>query len=167
MSITITGANGKLGSLIIQHLLNRIPAERIVACVRHVESGTAYAELGVEVRHCDYDQPDSLEQAFAGASQLLLISSPHPDDTIRMRQHAHAIEAAKKAKVGHLLYTSFAFADKGQVSLTHLHTATEHAIRTTGIAYTFLRSGLYVDFVDALDLNAAIAHGSLTVPPGD
>lgn len=50
--------------------------------------------------------------------------------------------------------------------MTHLHLATEHAIRTTGIPYTFLRSGLYMDFIEALDLNTVMSTGILRIPPG-
>ncbi|AET58134.1 NmrA family protein [Paenibacillus terrae HPL-003] len=167
MSIVITGANGKLGSLIIQQLLHKVSPHDIIACVRHLETGKHYEEQGITVRFGDYDQPDSLEQAFAGASQLLLISSSHPDDTIRIRQHAHIIEAAKKCKVEHMFYTSFAFPEAGSIPLSHLHLATEHAIRTTGIPYTFLRNALYTDFVKTLDLNAAIAKGELDIYPGE
>ncbi|TCZ75251.1 SDR family NAD(P)-dependent oxidoreductase [Paenibacillus albiflavus] len=167
MSIVITGANGKLGRLIIEHLLTIVPADQIFACVRHTQSCEYWKKQGITVRLCDYDQPETLEQAFANASQLLLISSSHPDDTIRLRQHAHVIEAAKKAKVEHILYTSFAFCDKGTIPRTYLHLATEHAIRTTGIPYTFLRSGLYMDFIGMFGLNDAIVKGELSVYPGD
>lgn len=167
MSIVITGASGKLGQLIIRQLLSRVQPEHIVACVRRPESAAAFEAQGVPVRLCDYDRPASLNAAFQGASRLLFISSPHPDDTVRIRQHAHVAEAAKQAGVGHVLYTSFAFADRGDISLTHLHLATEHALRTTGIPYTFLRNALYTDFVGALDLKAALATGRLTVAPGE
>lgn len=167
MSIVITGATGKLGTLIIKHLLTKLPAKRIVACVRHVEKAAAFTEQGIEVRYGDYDHPESLEKAFAGASKLLLISSPHADDTTRIRQHSQAIEAVKKARVGQILYTSFAFPEKGAISLTQLHLATEYAIRTTGIPYTFLRSALYSDFIGALGLKEAIASGTWVTYPGD
>ncbi len=167
MSIVITGANGKLGSLIIKQLLKKISADQIVACVRQPEKAEEYLKQGIEVRLCDYDKPESLEQAFAGASKLLLISSSHTDDTARLRQHAHVIEAAKKAKAEHLLFTSFAFLGTGSISPSHLYLATEHAILTTGIPYTFLRNALYTDFVGVLGLDAAIATGELSTYPGD
>ncbi|WP_339291544.1 NmrA family NAD(P)-binding protein [Paenibacillus sp. FSL W8-0187] len=166
MSTVITGANGRLGRFIIKGLLHRVQPDQIVACVRHMESGKSLEELGIAVRFCDYDEPASLEEAFAGASRLLFISSPHPDDTVRLRQHAHVVEAAKKANVGHFLYTGFAFPEHSDISMTHLHLATEHAIRTTGIPYTFLRSGLYMDFIEALDLNTVMSTGILRIPPG-
>ncbi|OAB38767.1 NAD(P)-dependent oxidoreductase [Paenibacillus macquariensis subsp. defensor] len=167
MSIVITGATGKLGSLIIKQLLQKVSADQIIACVRHPEKADAYLEQGIEVRHCDYDQPESLDQAFAGASKLLLISSSNTDDTIRLRQHAHVLEAAKKSKVEHLLYTSFAFLGVGSISPSHLHLATEHAILTTGIPHTFLRNALYTDFVGVLGMDAAIDTGELSTYPGD
>lgn len=166
MSIVITGANGRLGSLIIQELLHHVSPDQIVACVRRMESGKSWEDQGITVRFCNYDEPASLEKAFVGTSRLLFISSPHPDDTVRMRQHAHVIEAAKKANVGHIFYTSFAFPEHSDISLTHLHLATEHAIRTTGIPYTFLRNGLYMDFIEALDVNASILTGNLRIHPG-
>lgn len=167
MSIVITGANGKLGSIIITQLLQKISSDQIIACVRQLESGQSYKEQGISVRLCDYDQPETLEQAFAGASSLLLISSSHHDDTVRIRQHAHVIEAAKQAQVKHILYTSFAFPENGSSSPVQLHLATEYAIRTTGIPYTFLRSALYTDFLGTLDLNAAIQSTKLSIAPGD
>ncbi|SEU25513.1 NAD(P)H dehydrogenase (quinone) [Paenibacillus sp. NFR01] len=167
MSIAITGAGGNLGRLIIKQLLKALPPHEIIACVRHPEAAQDLADQGIAVRLCDYDRSDTLQAAFSGISRLLLISSPHPDDSIRLRQHAHVIEAAKQASVGHLLYTSFAFAENGACPLVHLHLATEHAIMAAGLPYTMLRSGLYTDIAGAFDLSAALASGELRVPPGD
>ncbi|MFF2481392.1 NmrA family NAD(P)-binding protein [Paenibacillus sp. NPDC058071] len=167
MPIIITGANGKLGQLVIQRLVRSIPLDQIIACVRRAESAKSLEQLGVEVRLCDYDRPESLEQAFIGASKLLFISSSHPDDDVRLRQHIAVIEAAKLTKVEHLLYTSFAYPDNGSSPPVPLHLATEQAIRAAKIPFTFLRNALYIDFIGALDLNAAIEKGTLTVPPGE
>ncbi|MCR8643771.1 SDR family oxidoreductase [Paenibacillus sp. N1-5-1-14] len=167
MSIAITGATGQLGAHIIQQLLGTVGAGSIVACVRDVGKAQKYVNLGIEVRYCDYDSSDSLAQAFVGITKLLLISSSHHDDTIRLRQHAQVIEAAKNANVEHILYTSFAFLGKGYIAPSHLHLATEHAILTTGIAYTFLRNALYMDFVHVFGLDEAITSGELHIYPGD
>lgn len=166
MSITVTGATGKLGGLIVQQLLEKVEASKVTLCVRDPQRAWSQKEQGVELRQIDYDRPESLQDAFADTSKLLFISSPHMDDTVRMRQHSHVIEAAKKAKVEQIIYTSFAFPEKGDISLTHLHLATEHAIRTTGIAYTFLRNALYTDFIAQLGLEQAIRTGELITYPG-
>lgn len=167
MLIAITGANGKLGRLIINQLLRKVPASQIVACVREPQSMQEYAERGVGVRFCDYDQPESLDQALLGASHLLLISSSHQDDAMRLRHHIHVMDAAKKSDVRHFFYTSFAFLENSSLSLTQLHLATEQAILATGIPHTFLRNALYIDFIATLDLHAAVTQGCLSVSPGD
>ncbi|WP_411503724.1 NmrA family NAD(P)-binding protein [Brevibacillus centrosporus] len=167
MSIAITGANGKLGTLILSHLLDHIPARDIIACVRNPQAMHAYQARGADIRFCDYDQPASLAQAFQGVSQLLLISSPILDNAARLQQHSQVIAAAKQASVSHILYTGFAFPAPGASSLADLHLATEQAILDTGIPFTFLRNALYMDFVGSLPLHSAVANGCLTVPPGD
>jgi len=167
MSIAITGANGKLGQLIIEELLHHIPPHHIIACVRNPQAAEKFKAKGITVRHCDYDQPSSLKEAFARANKLLLISSSYPDDTTRLRQHAHVIEAAKQAQVKHLLYTSFAYLERASAAPALLHLATELAIRTTGIPFTFLRSALYTDFVEVLGLHTAVNDGYLAIPPGE
>jgi nucleoside-diphosphate-sugar epimerase len=45
--IAVTGANGKLGSRVIQHLLKRMAASEIVACVRKPEDANDLVAEGV------------------------------------------------------------------------------------------------------------------------
>lgn len=94
MSIVVTGATGQLGGLVIQHLLKKVPASQIIAIARNVEKASVLADQGMEVRHGDYDDPKSLEKAFASASKLLFISSPDTDNTLRIVQHANVVKAA-------------------------------------------------------------------------
>ena len=166
MSIVLTGATGQLGGLVLQHLLKKVPASEIAVAVREPEKGYAFRELGVDVRHGDYNDAASLKKAFAGASKVLLVSSPLHDDTIRIRQHATAVEAAKAAGVGQIYYTGFAFAEKSALPLAHVHLATEHAIRTTGIPYTILRNSLYADLFLNPGLLSSVETGELISSTG-
>ncbi|UFJ41042.1 SDR family oxidoreductase [Brevibacillus humidisoli] len=163
MSIVVTGATGQLGSLVVHHLLKKdVPAGEIAVVARRPEKASALAALGVEVRYGDYDDAASLKKAFAGASKLLLISAPSPDNTLRIRQHATAVEAARDAGAGYIVYTGLAFAEKLQTGLEHVHLATEYALRTTGIPFTVLRNGFYTDlFVDKEALQAIIERGEI------
>ena len=64
---------------------------------------------GVQVRRADYEDPASLDAAFAGVDRPLLVSSNAVG--ARLVQHRNVIEAATRAGVELLAYTSMLRAD--------------------------------------------------------
>ena len=72
--IAVTGASGKLGALVLDQLLNVIPANRLIAMVRSPDEVGRFATRGVEVRRGDYSAPETLGPALFGVERLLLIS---------------------------------------------------------------------------------------------
>jgi uncharacterized protein YbjT (DUF2867 family) len=64
----------------------------------------------VTVREADYGKPETLDRALAGIDTLLLISSNEIGR--RATQHRNVIEAAKKAGVKWVVYTSLLHADR-------------------------------------------------------
>ena len=68
--ILITGANGAFGRRIVEYLLDR-PAKLAVS-VREPARAAALAAKGVDVRHRDFDAPETLAQASDGAETILL-----------------------------------------------------------------------------------------------
>lgn len=141
--IVITGASGQLGRLVIEALLQTVPAGEIVAAVRNPEKVADLAARGVQVRVADYDQPASLAAAFAGADKLLLISANEVGR--RVPQHRAVIEAAKAAGVGLLAYTSILHADSSPLPLAAEHQETEALIRASGVPAVILRNGWYTE----------------------
>ncbi|MDO8961939.1 MAG: SDR family oxidoreductase [Methylophilus sp.] len=162
--IVITGATGQLGRLIIASLLEKIPAENIVAAVRNVEKAKDIAALGVQVRHADYNLPDSWDNALQGASKVLLISSSEIGQ--RTQQHRTVIEAAKHADVNLLAYTSVLHADTSQLGLAEEHRETEAAIQASGLPYVLLRNGWYTENY-ALGIPTALSLGAVYGCAGD
>jgi NAD(P)H dehydrogenase (quinone) len=140
MKIAITGATGQLGRLVIEKLKAKVPASQIVALVR---TPAKAADLGVEAREADYAKPETLDKALAGVDKLLLISSSEVGQ--RATQHKNAIEAAKKAGVKHVIYTSVLHADTSPLSLADEHRTTEADLKASGIPYTILRNGWYTE----------------------
>jgi NAD(P)H dehydrogenase (quinone) len=140
MTIAITGATGQLGRLIVARLKAKAPAEQIVALVR---SPAKAADLGVPAREADYVRPETLGAALAGIDTLLLISSSEIGQ--RAVQHRNVIEAAKKAGVKRIVYTSLLHADTSPLSLAPEHRETEDMLKAAGIPFTILRNGWYTE----------------------
>ena len=162
--IAITGATGQLGRLVIQTLLKSVPAGEIVAAVRNTQKANDLAALDIQVRHADYDQADTLVKAFQGADKLLLISASEIGR--RLPQHRAAIDAAKKAGVGLLAYTSILRADTSPLPLAAEHKATEALIQASGIPSVVLRNGWYAENYLA-SVPAALQYGVLLGSAGE
>ena len=98
--IVVTGASGKLGKLILEELLLRIPSEDIGVIVRDPEKAIGFQKRGLRVRRGDFAEPDTLPKAFEGASQLLIVSSnARVFGGDPLAQHGAAITAAKQVGV--------------------------------------------------------------------
>ena len=117
--IAVTGATGQLGKLIVEQLLEKVPAEQIVAVVRDPKKAQAFAEQGVQVRQADYSQPESLAAAFNGVEKVLLVSSSEVGH--RVPQHQAVTDAARAAGVKLLAYTSILNADTSTLLLAKEH----------------------------------------------
>ncbi|WP_342118200.1 SDR family oxidoreductase [Pseudoduganella sp. OTU4001] len=141
--IVVTGASGALGQMVVQGLLDKVPAQQIVAAVRDPAKAAHLAARGVQVRQADYDDPASLDAALAGAEKVLLVSSNAVGQ--RLPQHLNVIAAARRAGVRLLAYTSILHADRSPLALADEHVATEAAIRDSGLPYSLLRNGWYFE----------------------
>ncbi|OMF38735.1 NAD(P)-dependent oxidoreductase [Paenibacillus sp. FSL H8-0548] len=157
MKILVTGATGQLGSIVIDTLLKTVPASDLAVSVRNPEKAEHIRAQGVDVRHGDFDQPDTLKNSFAGVDRLLIISADGDNET-RIRQHQNAVHAAKEAGVGFIAYTSVGNADRSTLALAEVHRATEKAILESGIPYSFLRNNWYAE--NELGSLQGVLHGA-------
>ncbi|BCW66920.1 NAD(P)-dependent oxidoreductase [Arthrobacter sp. NicSoilB4] len=165
MTIVITGATGQLGRLVVEALLDQnVPAGHIVAAGRDLAKVADLAERGVQVRKVDYSDPESLRQAFSGAEKVLLISGSEVGQ--RLEQHRNAITAAKEAGVGLIAYTSIANAGSTGMQLAAEHEATEAALEESGLPFTLLRNGWYLEnYTDRL--GSYVQHGAVLGSAGE
>ncbi len=161
MTIAVTGATGQLGRLVLEKLKAKVPASEIVALARNTEKA---ADLGVTVREADYERPETLDAALAGVDTLLLISSSEVGR--RAPQHLNVIEAAKRAGVRHVVYTSLLHADISPLGLADEHRTTEAALKASGIPYTVLRNGWYTENYTG-SVGGALAGGALIGSAGE
>lgn len=142
MKILVTGATGQLGSLVVEQLLQSVPASDIVASVRDLKKAEHLSAKGVEVREGDFARPETLPSAFAGIDKLLIISTSPGN---RVAEHQAAIDAAKAAGVSFIAYTSAPNAQESTFFLVEDHRQTEDALIASGINYAILRNNWYLE----------------------
>jgi len=157
VKILVTGATGHLGSLVVEKLLESVAPGNIAVSVRDPARAERLRRRGVDVRRGDFDRPETLKDAFAGADRMLMISTTGDNET-RIRQHLNAVAAAREAGVGFIAYTSVANAGRSTLSLAEVHRATEEAIRRSGIPFCFLRNNWYLE--NELGTIQAVVNGA-------
>lgn len=147
--LLVSGASGHLGRQVLHHLIhtNGVQPSDIVATSRKPESLAAFAAQGVSVRAANFDDPASLEKAFAGADRMLLISTDTLDRPgARLAQHRAAVIAAQNAGVQHVVYTSMPNPDVSLVAFAPDHAGTEAALAASSIpGWTILRNHWYFE----------------------
>jgi NAD(P)H dehydrogenase (quinone) len=139
----VTGATGSLGRLVVEALLERVPADRVRATGRRVEVLDDLAVRGVDVRRADYDDPASLAAAFEDATRVLFVSGSDPGG--RIEQHRHVVEALAAADVELVAYTSILYAQTSDMVLAAEHAETERMLADAGVPSVLLRNGWYVE----------------------
>ncbi|KAI0407825.1 hypothetical protein F4802DRAFT_488748 [Xylaria palmicola] len=182
--IAIVGASGKLGGATLSALLaHKLAAPSdIVALTSSTPDSQTWAKLaatGVQVRHARFEDSATFESALAGVERFFLVSTPDialdfgvamdhdgtadasaaidPKAPGRESHHRHAIDAAVRAGVERIVYSSLAFgfapsvggpADASAAGVMCAHLRTEAYLRSAavagrGVQVTILREGLY------------------------
>jgi NAD(P)H dehydrogenase (quinone) len=165
MTIVVTGATGQLGRLVVESLIELgIAPENIRAAGRTEDKLAGLAALGVQTAIIDFEKPETLVPAFRGADALLLVSGSEVGK--RLPQHANAIDAAVKAGVGRIVYTSASHADDTDLVLAPEHAATERLLAESGLPVTVLRNNWYTENY-AGQIDTAAASGAIVASTGD
>lgn len=162
--ILVTGATGHLGRLVLDELLQHLPANQLAAGARSPERLADLQAMGVDIRPLNYNEPETLEIVLKGVETLLLISSSEIGQ--RATQHQNVIHAAEKAGVKRLVYTSLLHADTSPLGLAEEHRHTEALLKESSLDWVILRNGWYTEnYLSSLP--AALEHHVLIGCAGD
>jgi NAD(P)H dehydrogenase (quinone) len=157
--IAVCGATGELGGRVAARLSERGVRMRLIVRDRERAPKLEGAEVAVAA---GYHDTDEMTAALRGAETVFLVSGRESPN--RLDEHRRAVDAAARAGVARIVYTSFANASPDTAFiLGRQHHATEEYIRATGIDYTFLRDNMYLDFVPFMTSAAGVIAG----PAGD
>jgi NAD(P)H dehydrogenase (quinone) len=157
--LAITGATGALGGRIAERLADAGVEQRLI--VRDADHAPGLDGAEVQVAS-SYAAEEEMRSALDGIETLMLISAREAPD--RVEEHRAVIEAAADARVERIVYTSFVGAAPDAVfSYARDHSATEDAIRESGLRHTFLRDSVYLDFATLMAGPERVIRG----PAGD
>ena len=159
MKIGVSGASGHLGQAVVSELLQRARGHEIVAITRTPKTvvGPAQGRLG------DYNQPQSLAEAYAGLDRLLIITTVAPEPGRRGAQNLAAIDAAVKAGVKHIVFMSaVGTRQEEEPARGASYWRGEQHLMATAPAWTILRMNFYAEAFVQL-AQAALGQG---VMPG-
>ncbi|UFH57839.1 SDR family oxidoreductase [Spirosoma sp. KNUC1025] len=163
--ILITGATGQLGTAVIHQLVQKVPASQIAAFVRDETKAVNLVKQGVTIHIGTYDDIQSLDRAMQGIETVLLIAGT--DEEKRVRQHQNVVNAAKKASIRRIAYTSRALKDPATLvnQLMKGHFQTEDYIKASGLPYTLFENILYMDAIPQFVGDAVFERG-IHIPAG-
>ena len=146
MRIVVTGASGHFGQAAAEQLLKSVPAGDLILVSRDPLKLERFAGLGATARYGDFDDPDSLAAAFEDGEKMLFISTSRIGR--RLAWHTNAVNAAVRAGLKHIVYTSFVGATTDDPSLSVIdHFSTEAQLRASGVDWTVLRNSQYTNAI--------------------
>jgi len=153
-----------LAKAVIDHALETIDVSDLILVTRSPGDLGGYAARGATVRYGDFEEPESLRDAFVNGRRMLLISTDAVGD--RVDQHAAAIDAAVKAGVEMITYTSMINpVPENPAFVIPDHRATEQKLLDSGLAWVFLRNSMYAEFQRS-SMTAAASSGTLVTNTG-
>lgn len=153
--ILLNGVDGNFGSRSAKILLERWPHEDLIFTAPTEAGLEPYKGTGVDLRVADFNDPEGLVNAFTGADTMILISMPFVGPK-RRAAHKTALDAAVKAGVNRLVYTSIVGAGEDDIDTYEVndHVWFEAYVKAQPIHYLFMRDSQYAEAMVSNYVNA-------------
>ncbi|MBB4979782.1 MULTISPECIES: NmrA/HSCARG family protein [Streptomyces] len=146
LTVAVTGATGAQGGATARSLL--AAGHRVRALTRRPDSPAAdtLRALGADVRYADFDDRDSLDTALAGTDSLFAVTSFEAGIETEIRQGGSLVDAAAAARLGHVVLTSVAHADR-DTGVPHYESkrTVEQHLRASGTPWTVIGPAAFMD----------------------
>ena len=147
--ITVIGATGQQGGAVVDALLKRAVPIRAITRNPNGDKARALAKRGVEVKHADLDDVDSVRAAFDGAAAGFAVTTHDgPDGPKHEIAHGRVIaDAAAGAGLPLLVYSSVGGVERGSgvphfESKHHIEQRLREAVPVTFVRPTFFMETL-------------------------
>lgn len=162
--ILITGATGKQGGAVIQHLLKQ--GQPIRALTRNHQKAEELKKLGIDVVLGDLSDRATLDTALKGITKMFLVTTPYEAGTLaETQQGINAVDAARAARVKHLIYTSVGSAQR-KTGIPHFESKwkVEQHIAKYHMDATIVRPVFFMENFGTPWFLPSIQKGTLALP---
>jgi uncharacterized protein YbjT (DUF2867 family) len=142
MTIAVVGATGNTGRAVVKEL--KALGQNPISVVRNAEKAREVLGADAKVAVAELTDKPALEKALAGVESLFVVTGHNPG---MVEQQNNVLEAALKGGAKYLVRVaggrSVAGADSPSV-VGRGHTAIEEKLKGSGIKWTILRPGLFM-----------------------
>ena len=162
--ILVTGATGHQGGSVVRHLREKGFTVRALTRDPDQPKARAITGQGVEVVRGDMDDKAVLTRALDEANGVFSVQNPYEAGIEgEIRQGLSVVDAAKRSRISHFIYSSVASADQ-RTGIPHFDSKfrIEEHIRGTGMSFTIVRPVFFME--NWLGMREMIENGSLNLP---
>lgn len=159
--VLITGATGNVGKEVIHSLARFAGQLTIIAAVRDIKKSPGLFPSSVNLRHFDFEQPDTFAPAFNQVDILFLLRPPHIANV--KKYFKPLLAAAKKNGIQKVIFLSVQGAEKSSVIP---HRQIEQLIMNMEFDFIFVRPGYFMQNLTTTLLEEIRKDGSITLPAG-
>ncbi|MFC7054120.1 SDR family oxidoreductase [Hansschlegelia quercus] len=159
MTILVTGATGRVGRHVVDQLVKRGAAVRVLTR----DASKADFPAGVNVAQGELLDIDSLRSAFDGVSTLFLLNAVTGDE---FTQAIIALNVARESGVERVVYLSVIHADRfPNVPHFAVKSGAERMLEQMGFSATILRPSYFIDN-EVMIKDVIVNHGVYPMPIG-
>lgn len=162
-TILVTGATGHQGGAALRHLREKGYGVRALTRDPEQPKARELIDLGVEVVKGDLDDVGSIARALDEVSGIYSVQDWQRGADVEVRQGSNVVDAAERAVVDHIVYSSVSGADQ-KTGIPHFDSKfqIEERIRRAGIPYTIVRPVFFME--NWLGMRQVIEQGAIRLP---
>jgi uncharacterized protein YbjT (DUF2867 family) len=162
-TILVTGAGGNVGREVVRALAARRAPVR--AALFNVDDERRDLPDGVEAARFDFEDPTTFPAALAGVGRVFLMRPPAISDVNRAIKPFidYAARTGPTNAVAHIVFLSLLGVERNPVVP---HARIETLLQDSGVPWTMLRCGFFMQNLDTTHRADIVEHGDLFIPAG-